>query len=539
MVLPLSQQTGTHRHSYIFIRFLEKDGIYILEIRVDEDGALAHFAEFCKLLHTNGIVIQWTGGYSSDLNGNVEIFNKTLKRGTGALLANAGLKEIFWCYASIRYCNLHNYLSYNHDKSKTAFEAWYGKRPQWNNFRIFGADIYVLDETTSKNSMTKATKHTFLGWGTSTKTIHYLDSKTNEIKRARHVYFDDHSTATDEKDLTSGAKILRNTNPNTPYFDEKIINLHETPSPDPFRDNDLNEHKVDLILAPVYRYGIINSFDEYIGLPFAKYIDNTSPWYLLVPPKFRRNVWIVYINATEPITPTAAYEAITHYSKENKIISVTLSKWEPTTRTKLECYRSQFDQVRSIPLHTVTPASNKENIDPVKPTANFAVYAPTKSNHQNHIGEALSSRLRIEWKKSLWEACDKNAKVGTFTAPFPAEEVPAGHKILNSRITFKVKNTDVDNMYDLYSRHCANGSIQVKGVDYFTSYAAIATADSIRISSAFGASGKMLVYAIDIGNCFQTNLQEVHQRVYLKAPPLYIEWLKDRYPKNPIPPAKT
>ena len=406
-----------------FIRFLEKDGIYILEIRVDEDGALANSTEFCKLLHKNGIALQPTGGYSSDLNGNVEIFNKTLKRGTGTLLANAGLKEIFWCYASIHYCNLHNFLSYNHDKSKTAFEAWYGKRPQWNNFRIFGADIYILDKSASKNSMTKATKHTFLGWGTSTKTVHYLDSKTNEVKRARHVYFDDHSTATDEKDLTPGAKILRNTNPETPYFDEKIINLHNIPSPNPFQDNDLIEHKVDLTLAPHYPYGIIIGFDDYFGIPFAKYIEDTSPWYLLLPPKFRRNVWIVSINATEPITPTAAYEAIIHYSQQNKIITVTLSKWEPTTRTKLHCYRSQFDQVRSTPLHTVKPNSSKEN-DSINPTANYAVYAPTKPSNPNHIGEALSSELCIEWKKSLWEAYDKNARVGTFTAPFPAKEVP-------------------------------------------------------------------------------------------------------------------
>lgn len=63
-----------------FIRFHEKDKIYILEIRVDEDGALAHSAEFCKILHANGIALQSNGGYSIDLNGNVEVYNKILKR---------------------------------------------------------------------------------------------------------------------------------------------------------------------------------------------------------------------------------------------------------------------------------------------------------------------------------------------------------------------------------------------------------------------------------------------------------------------------
>lgn len=46
---------------------------------------------------------------------------------------------------------------------------------------------------------------------------------------------------------------------------------------------------------------------------------------------------------------------------------------------------------------------------------------------------------------------------------------------------------DEDNMYDLYSRHCANGNIQVQGIDFFSSYAAIVTPDSIRITHAFRA----------------------------------------------------
>ena len=120
-----------------FIHFLAKGGIDILQIRVDEDGSLALCAEFCKLLHGNNITLQTIGGYSSDLNGNVEVFNKTLKPGACALLANSGLELPYWCYATVHYCNIHNFLSFNHNKTKTAYEACYGKRPHWRDFRIF------------------------------------------------------------------------------------------------------------------------------------------------------------------------------------------------------------------------------------------------------------------------------------------------------------------------------------------------------------------------------------------------------------------
>lgn len=80
----------------------------------------------------------------------------------------------------------------------------------------------------------------------------------------------------------------------------------------------------------------------------------------------------------------------------------------------------------------------------------------------------------------MFEAYSKNAKVDVFTSPFPIEDVPSGAKILNSKVAFKVKDLDADDTWDLYSRHCANGSIQTEGIDFCSSYAAIVTSDSIR-----------------------------------------------------------
>ena len=67
--------------------------------------------------------LQFTGGYSSDLNDNIEILNKLVKRMSGAFLANAGLPLKYWCYGVIHTSRLLNYLSYNYDKSMAAYEA--------------------------------------------------------------------------------------------------------------------------------------------------------------------------------------------------------------------------------------------------------------------------------------------------------------------------------------------------------------------------------------------------------------------------------
>ena len=349
-----------------FIHFLAKALIFVLQVRVDEDGSSANFAEFCKLLHTNNITLQTTGSYSSDLNGNVEILNKTLKRGAGVILANAGLPLPFSCYTTVHFCNILNFLSYNHDKSKTAFEAWYGKKPDWKNFRIFGCDVYVMKETGSKNTLSKAMCNKFLGWGSSTSLIHYLDTSTNNIKRARHVYFDDFSSATPPHKLTPGGLLLRNefapppvattetatstifvnndsqttTNPEVtladkketkfsssvfpslspspPTFDTNIINFHNRIDPPPFDQKNFFQYKFNLSNCKIFPYGVFIHNDDHFGLTLIKEIPNNSPWYLNLPGNLRRNVWLLAVNNNEPITPSAAYQSI-EYSIKNKV----------------------------------------------------------------------------------------------------------------------------------------------------------------------------------------------------------------------------
>ena len=44
----------------------------------------------------------------------------------------------------------------------------------------------------------------------------------------------------------------------------------------------------------------------------------------------------------------------------------------------------------------------------------------------------------------------------TFSAPFLRSLLTTDTKILRPRISFRVKKTDIDNQYDIYSRTCAD-----------------------------------------------------------------------------------
>ena len=142
-------------------------------------------------------------------------------------------------------------------------------------------------------------------------------------------------------------------------------------------------------------------------------------------------------------------------------------------------------------------------------------------------------------EKGLFEAYTKNVYIGVFTAPFPIEEVPADQCILESRVAFKVKQMPEKYTKDFYCRHYANGSVQVKGVYFFNSYAAVVISDSIRVCIVFGASMNMTVYSIDIGDTFQNTLVTLLQRIYVRCPLFYIEWFEQTYPHHKLPSMKT
>ena len=163
--------------------------------------------------------------------------------------------------------------------------------------------------------------------------VHYLDSQSNTIKRARHVYsatlVDKLSpggilrryenapppVTTDKKDtsdddvspvLKDSASVPLASLPSdvpSPIFDTNVLNFHLAQSPSPFVDNNTHTYKVDLSHSKTRPFGIFVQYDKHFGLPLVKEILPPSPWYINLPAKFRRNMWILGVNNTEPITP--------------------------------------------------------------------------------------------------------------------------------------------------------------------------------------------------------------------------------------------
>ena len=147
-----------------------------------------------------------------------------------------------------------------------------------------------------------------------------------------------------------------------------------------------------------------------------------------------------------------------------------------------------------------------------------AAIKPTKPQH---IGEAMHSPLKPEWIECLFDTYDKMHRTGSFSRPFLRIKLPPDTRIINPRITFEVKITDIPTFYELKCRFCGNGSIMIEGPDYDLSFASVVDGPHLFFMIAISTAENMVLYFVDISNAFQTNVIEgPNKRHFLALPPL-------------------
>ena len=162
--------------------------------------------------------------------------------------------------------------------------------------------------------------------------------------------------------------------------------------------------------------------------------------------------------------------------------------------------------------------------------ASFQKHPPTYSN----IGDCLKSAENVQWKEAIFGQYNKNADANLFTKLIPVLTLPKDTKILRSIISPNIKTTDVPDIYQFITRHCANGSAMIRGLDYQESYSAVALASSVRIVVAIGAAENMIFGIIDVKNAFQNTMIPSGQRQHLSIPPFHLLWFRRKCPTVPI-----
>ena len=88
-------------------------------------------------------------------------------------------------------------------------------------------------------------------------------------------------------------------------------------------------------------------------------------------------------------------------------------------------------------------------------------------------------------------------------------------------------------MYNI-SSHRANGSSQIKGIDFDQSYSPVAHADSSRINIAIASMHRLTARILYVSNAFQNKNVPIYERVFVIPPPYYLDWSEISYPNVPL-----
>lgn len=188
--------------------------IYLLRKKSDTAEKIRDFVRFCKtqtgktpkilrfdgggeyvcddlqiFLRSEGILSQFTAPYSPQQNGVAERKNRYLKEMTLCMLWDADLEIKYWGEAVSTATYIQNRLP-TQSIGMSPFERWYGKKPNYEHFKIFGCEAWVQVPAEKRKKMElKARKLVFVGYSNTHKAFRFLDRSNDRITISRDVKF--------------------------------------------------------------------------------------------------------------------------------------------------------------------------------------------------------------------------------------------------------------------------------------------------------------------------------------------------------------
>ena len=162
-------------------------------LRTDNGGEFAskEFKHYCL---QQSIRQEFTVPYSSQQNGGIERFWRTLMNVSRANLLECKISKEFWPYAVEYSCYQINCWPYEDQDKRitTPYEAMTGKKPNISLLHTFGCDAYTMQlkhERTHSKLSRRAKVSVFLGIPRNVKGYYLLNTKYNTISIKRDVVF--------------------------------------------------------------------------------------------------------------------------------------------------------------------------------------------------------------------------------------------------------------------------------------------------------------------------------------------------------------
>lgn len=205
----LKQKSEVHDKLKVYVKWAEKQNGHPIKVIRSDNGTEFINDESKRFLEDNGIDHQRTVAYTPEQNGCAEREMRTVVESARSMLHSKKLNLNLWAEAVNSAVYILNRTGTSTVKNETPFELWYGKKAEFEHFRIFGSDVYVhVPKQRRKKLDRKAKKCIFIGYDKDVKGYRVLDPETNKIEFARDVKFlsNEFSTVNENSEIEVDSK---------------------------------------------------------------------------------------------------------------------------------------------------------------------------------------------------------------------------------------------------------------------------------------------------------------------------------------------
>jgi hypothetical protein len=153
-----------------------------------DEFTTTEFASYCA---DQGIQCHYFAPYSSQQNDIIERRNQMVVGMDRALLKQRGMSAVFWGEAVVTAVYILNHSPTKVLEGRTPYEAWHGRKPAVSHLQVFGCLAFAKELGHVSKLDNRSTLGVFIGYAEGSKAYRILDPKTQRVRMARDVVFNE------------------------------------------------------------------------------------------------------------------------------------------------------------------------------------------------------------------------------------------------------------------------------------------------------------------------------------------------------------
>lgn len=493
-------------------------GAKIMCIRTDNGTEYVN-KRFESVCRASGIIHQKSVPYSPQQNGVAERMNRTIIEKARCMLHYKAVPKKWWAEAVSTAAYLINRTTNSTTKTTTPYEICFRVRPDLEHLRVFGSIGYAhVDGSKRKKLDAKGFRCMFLNYAEHTKGYKVLNLETGKVEVSRSLRIDEREVGGVYEQETT--RYYENDLHQRRMIDDEPDAFQVPVSSSEKNDEEMREpmdvdHDQDET-APVVENQPTAIEPLATGTSHGQYRGEDQTNAIVFHPGLNRRASDRYQSAIVPIRRDQASQPFV-LPEASELPQTTLSLLDDRANNPVQDSIVVFNGPNSDrgSRHDCPPQKRMRRDDEGARKAEVAFYM---SDVPRNYKEAIECDESKRWNDAIEAEFNAHKRNNTWTAVPRKPDM----KVISTKWVFAKKRNEHGEVTRWKARLVALGFLQMYGVDFFETYAAVANMNSIRILLSVCCAIGYVIEQLDVDTAYLN--AELEEEVYIEIPQgLYVD----------------